>query len=159
MAELRISDLPAHSTGTLKATDLIEVSEESGGLFTSTKMTGASLNKNFANTDLTFTAYRTHDLGGFGATVTDGFFNVNEGSLNIYKSTSDGGVGGAENNDVTAATFYFKNNQAGGVALLVEGFLQLDGLPTYANEAAAVTGGLATNVVYKTSTGELRIKL
>lgn len=32
-------------------------------------------------------------------------------------------------------------------------------LPVYANEAAAVTGGLAQNTVYKTSTGELRIKL
>lgn len=37
--------------------------------------------------------------------------------------------------------------------------VKLIGLPTYANEAAAVTGGLPTNTVYKTSTGELRIKL
>lgn len=32
-------------------------------------------------------------------------------------------------------------------------------LPVYANEAAAVTGGLAQNALYKTSTGEIRIKL
>lgn len=32
-------------------------------------------------------------------------------------------------------------------------------LPTYADEAAAVLGGLSTNVIYKTATGELRIKL
>lgn len=70
MAELRISDLPAHSTGTLKATDLIEVSEESGGLFTSTKMTGASLNKNFANTDLTFDGDRSHDTDGHNLLIT-----------------------------------------------------------------------------------------
>jgi len=30
-------------------------------------------------------------------------------------------------------------------------------LPVYANNAAAVAGGLAVNDVYKTSTGELRI--
>jgi hypothetical protein len=32
-------------------------------------------------------------------------------------------------------------------------------IPVYADEAAAVVGGLATGKVYKTSTGELRIKL
>ena len=32
-------------------------------------------------------------------------------------------------------------------------------LPVYANEAAAVTGGLATGTIYQTATGELRIKL
>jgi hypothetical protein len=35
----------------------------------------------------------------------------------------------------------------------------LVGLPTHADEAAAVTAGLTTNTVYKTVTGELRIKL
>ncbi|HMT02867.1 MAG TPA: hypothetical protein PKD00_06085 [Burkholderiales bacterium] len=33
------------------------------------------------------------------------------------------------------------------------------GLPTYADEAAAVIGGLATDTLYKTAAGELRIKL
>lgn len=37
--------------------------------------------------------------------------------------------------------------------------LKLTELPVYENEAAAVIGGLSTDVVYKTSTGELRIKL
>lgn len=37
--------------------------------------------------------------------------------------------------------------------------IKLTALPTYANEAAAVTAGLASGRVYKTSTGELRIKL
>jgi hypothetical protein len=30
-------------------------------------------------------------------------------------------------------------------------------LPTYANNAAAILGGLAVNSIYKTSTGEVRI--
>jgi len=33
------------------------------------------------------------------------------------------------------------------------------GLPTYADNAAAVTGGLALNGLYKTATGELRIRI
>jgi hypothetical protein len=37
--------------------------------------------------------------------------------------------------------------------------LLIKSLPTYANEAAAVTAGLDTDQIYKTSTGELRIKL
>jgi hypothetical protein len=35
--------------------------------------------------------------------------------------------------------------------------LRLTALPTYANNAAALAGGLIANDVYKTSTGELRI--
>lgn len=35
--------------------------------------------------------------------------------------------------------------------------LRLTALPVYANNAAAITGGLIAGDVYKTSTGELRI--
>jgi hypothetical protein len=41
--------------------------------------------------------------------------------------------------------------------LHVSGVVRLSGLNTYANNAAAITGGLAADDVYKTSTGELRI--
>jgi hypothetical protein len=41
--------------------------------------------------------------------------------------------------------------------LHVNGTLRLQGLPTYATNAAAITGGLVADDVYKTSTGELRI--
>lgn len=40
---------------------------------------------------------------------------------------------------------------------VIADFLKLIGLPIYANNAAAITGGLAVNGVYKTATGELRI--
>jgi len=44
MAEVRISDMTAHSTGVLAATDLIEVSEDlGGGLYGSRKLTGQEL--------------------------------------------------------------------------------------------------------------------
>jgi hypothetical protein len=41
--------------------------------------------------------------------------------------------------------------------LHVTGTVRLQGLSTYANNAAAITGGLVADDVYKTSTGELRI--
>jgi len=41
--------------------------------------------------------------------------------------------------------------------LHVNGTVRLQGLPTYANNAAAITGGLVADDVYKTATGELRI--
>ena len=41
----------------------------------------------------------------------------------------------------------------------VDNAITLPGLLTYADEAAALAGGLASGRVYKTATGELRIKL
>ena len=41
--------------------------------------------------------------------------------------------------------------------LHVTGIVRLQGLPTYANNAAAIAGGLVADDVYKTATGELRI--
>ena len=41
--------------------------------------------------------------------------------------------------------------------LHVNGTLRFQGLPTYADNTAAITGGLVADDVYKTSTGELRI--
>lgn len=39
------------------------------------------------------------------------------------------------------------------------GYFNFNTIQTFANEAAATVGGLATNTPYKTATGELRIKL
>ena len=41
--------------------------------------------------------------------------------------------------------------------LHVNGTVRLQGLPTYANNAAAIAGGLVADDVYKTAAGELRI--
>ena len=41
--------------------------------------------------------------------------------------------------------------------LHVNGTIRLEGLPTYSSNSTAIAGGLSTNDVYKTSTGELRI--
>lgn len=42
---------------------------------------------------------------------------------------------------------------------LAQDLIAMTGLPIYADEAAAIAGGLDTDRVYKTATGELRIKL
>lgn len=41
----------------------------------------------------------------------------------------------------------------------LRGVLSVDTMPTYANNAAAVSGGLLAGDIYKTSTGELRIRI
>lgn len=97
---------------------------------------------NFANTDLTLTANRTHGLNEFTLGLLNGdvvFTNKAAGSATAVSIT---------------------NNNGANIALeLTSGHLKLTGIATYADEAAAVIGGLATGVVYKTATGELRIKL
>jgi len=40
-----------------------------------------------------------------------------------------------------------------------DGIMRILGVPTHTDEAAAVTGGLTSGDIYKTATGELRIKL
>ena len=156
MAEVRISEMTAHSTGVLAATDLIEVSEDLvGGLFASKKLTGANLKSstnNFANTDLTVTGTRVHDLDGNIVGFIDGntTFQNNTGTTGTVLS-----VIGEDDTSLLVT-----NNDASKIALdVVDGFIKFQNLPVYANEAAAVIGGIATGVVYQTATGELRIKL
>lgn len=129
MADLRISDLTAHTTGILAAADLVEVSQESGGTFTSRKMTGAQLKattNNFANADLTFSSDRDHDTAGF----------------NLY-ITTDGGVG---------AESLFSFSPLGVLLRSYEG-LTLGGAirTTYSGYVAAHTITAADNIVDCTS--------
>jgi hypothetical protein len=49
------------------------------------------------------------------------------------------------------------NTIAPAAKLHVNGTIRFQGLPAYADNAAAVAGGLAVDDVYKTATGELRI--
>ena len=52
-------------------------------------------------------------------------------------------------------SLYIQQAQNPGTAVF--NTLNLLNLPTHADNAAAIAGGLETNDVYKTSTGELRI--
>ncbi len=156
MAEVRISEMTAHSTGVLAATDLIEVSEDlGGGLFASRKLTGAELGastENFANTDLTVTGTRAHDLDGntVGFLAGNTIFQNNVGETGVVVS-----IVGEED-----TTLEITQNDGSKLALDIgNGLFRIAALPIYANDAAAGVGGLTTGYVYQTATGELRIKL
>lgn len=56
---------------------------------------------------------------------------------------------------VRSFSIYLQQAQNPGTAVF--NTLNLLNLPTYADNASAVSGGLAVNDVYKTATGELRI--
>jgi len=56
---------------------------------------------------------------------------------------------------VRAFSLYVQQVQNPGTAVF--NTLNLLNLPTYADNASAVSGGLAVNDVYKTASGELRI--
>jgi membrane-bound inhibitor of C-type lysozyme len=115
--------------------------------------------------------------------AVQGIPNNNDSSTNGYSFGIDGDTGlfspitttgGAANgglalysNNTLAlsanhTTTYFKTDVGIGTIspqrkLHVNGTIRLEGLPTYSGNSTAIAGGLSTNDVYKTSTGELRI--
>jgi hypothetical protein len=108
MAEKRISELTAKGSN-LQSTDLLEVSVDAGGgsyvtrYITGSQITGAVSSANFANTNLTFTANRTHDADGYSLTISDidiltftanAFLLKNiTGNNNLFKLTSPAAFG------------------------------------------------------------------
>jgi len=73
------------------------------------------------------------------------------GAVRGYSVTGKGGFVevGTYNNGVYSPVIVVDENKATAI----------NNLPVFANEAAAVTGGILTNSIYKTTTGEIRIKL
>ena len=55
--------------------------------------------------------------------------------------------------------FYTNRNDVAALGLTTAGGVVAPALPTHADEAAAVAAGLATGTLYKTATGEVRVKL
>jgi hypothetical protein len=88
---------------------------------------------------------------------SDGVFNFNNNSTAVNKSTNfigaNVGIGTS-----TPTDSLFVNGTATIVGrVTINGLPKVTGLSVYANNAAAITGGLVVNDVYKTATGELRI--
>lgn len=80
--------------------------------------------------------------------------NVYEELINIFNESELNLV----SNDIQLRAFdneIYLETFVDGSAYLI----RLPNLPEYADEAAADAGGLSTNVLYKTATGEVRIKL
>lgn len=90
-------------------------------------------------------------VGGDGIS-TPGVISQSAGSVSINRADANACLELRQSGTVNTSL------ASNGDATLA-GQLNLPGLPTYADEAAAVTGGLVTGDVYKTATGELRIKL
>ncbi|MCK4500461.1 hypothetical protein KAU11_08180 [Candidatus Babeliales bacterium] len=85
----------------------------------------------------------------------------NSTSPEINTDATRGALTVKENTADDTANVYEGKNNASTTTFSVDGngLLFTTGLPTYADDAAAGTGGLTTGYVYKTATGEVRIKL
>jgi len=125
MAEKRISELTAKGSN-LQSTDLLEVSIDAGGgsyatrYITGAEIIGAVSSANFANTNLTFTGTRTHDIGAFelkldgtvktispSASALDTAFSVrnNTDTADMFKVVGDGKIG-VNTNPLSYARIY-----------------------------------------------------
>ena len=99
MATKRISELPAKGT-TIGATDLVEISEPDGlGGYVSKRVTGSQLgtDTNFANTNLTLTGNRTHNLNGnlltLNGTTNGMVVSTSSTTRSLYGQNTGTGVG------------------------------------------------------------------
>ena len=88
-----------------------------------------------------------------------------EGGELILRSSNSSGSRWVIDNQSSSSLFRIWSTDDAGLTfgttwltLDTTGLLSLYGLPTYADDSAAGTGGLVANNVYKTATGELRIK-
>jgi len=113
-----------------------------------------NVNENFANADLTFNALHTHDMNGFGVQLINGEFSIDATgtSFNAISCLTD-------NSSPLFSALVVENNGGGNALVVNSGYVLLIGLPTYASDILAGLGGLASDAIYKTATGELRIKL
>jgi hypothetical protein len=80
------------------------------------------------------------------------------GVTRIDFELGDDGVN-KDNGEITFGTSAANNNVVERMRIRSNGVINFANCPTYADDTAAGTGGLVAGDVYKTSTGELRIKL
>lgn len=120
---------------------------------------------------------------------TVNFARYNAGGLRVFRGNQTGGPTGGpyRKGDIYLRDQYFRGGTTGSYSgrdfmyictaagspgtwapigvnefladVVFDEDLTLDGIPEYADEAAAVTGGLESGKLYKTATGEIRIKL
>jgi hypothetical protein len=113
--------------------------------------------ENFANADLTLTDNRVHQLNGYNFSLVD-TIGVDLLRKTPIETTISHLIGASEQSLTIGDGVYTLKALTTPITINT-GNLILPSIPTYANEAGAVGGGLATGTLYKTATGELRIKL
>jgi len=101
--------------------------------------------------------------------ASDGIFAFNNTSTAVTKATSFNGANVGIGTGAPTATLHVAGTaRVDGATTInstatitgnttINGLPKLTGLSVYANNAAAIAGGLVVNDVYKTATGELRI--
>lgn len=134
-----------------------------------------SQDRHFFNTNLTATGNRTHNgnnktitinsLGGW--TMTSGTGDVSYGSLGLDSLVF--AIDAPDINiDATDDLFLLGGPASVSTIFLMDtgieienndGVIKITSLPVYADDTAAGVGGLTAGRIYRTSTGELRIKL
>ena len=164
-----------HRNGDWIATDIYEgelyMDTNTGQTYTrsgSTIITAGKGAENFANANLKLTGTRLHDLDGNAILIADNpsastteYFTLGGGVAEIGYGAS----GSADRVQVSTNSIVLDLNGVTKISVTTGNNIKLDDLifmpsiPTYANDAAAGAGGLAQHGVYKTATGELRIKL
>lgn len=133
---------------------------EKDGLFTNAVIfpSGATISdedgigENFANKNLEVTGTRTHQLNN-----NDVLFSG--GRVYFLSQFGQGTALTAVTDDVLPAAELSNNNGYGAALLISNGLLLLPAAFEYADEAAAAAASVPSNAVYRTPTGELRIKL
>ena len=78
---------------------------------------------------------------------------------NTVLESRSGGLSIGTNNAGSDVTIYTAGTRTPRLTVKSDGIVNIANAPTYADDTAAGTGGLVAGDVYKTSTGELRIKL
>ena len=89
--------------------------------------------------------------------ATDGIFVFNNNSSVATKATVFNGANVGIGTSTPTNTLHVAGKAKIDGATTINGLPKLTGLSIYANNAAAIAGGLVVNDVYKTATGELRI--
>ncbi len=99
-------------------------------------------------------------VGGMWYNSSSTYYN-NASGISVGTTWFPGGLSFVTNNStrmkITSGGNVGIGTNTPSDTLHVVGTVRLQGLPVYASNAAAITGGLVVDDVYKTSTGELRI--
>jgi hypothetical protein len=94
------------------------------------------------------------------STTTKPAVNIEQsGATSTGWSTAGTGLGVNSASTFAGRLLDLQKNATSRFYVSSEGVVNIPNCPEYANDAAAGTGGLAAGDVYRTSTGELRIKL
>jgi hypothetical protein len=109
------------------------------------------IGENFANADLVLTGDRIQDLAAHILALLNGSVVINSGTNGTSLTVGT--------DDTVAAAEIFNNNGLAVALLISNGLLSLPAALEYADETAAAAAGVPSGTVYRTSTGEARIKL